>query len=201
MMPTYEEVMETYKSQLTADYYGDYLNESNLTKPFNYEKVTVNIQPSKNPGDKKFQLNPFSGNVRFTGNPRNTFNLHFIPLKVVGNFGGQRIAKDRKLLPFIDEQKFVSSGHNHPFYAKIENILVEELCRNPKFDCWVSLLQNYQNDFKPEQFGLAIMCVLDSQFKIIIKHNDFDWNTNLIYNADYNNFKAMTVDKNICIRR
>lgn len=194
-MPTYEEVMETYKSQLKADYYGEYLNESNLTKPFNYEKVTVSIKP-----DDKNKHSIFTGNVRFTGNPKNTFNFDFISLKVVGNFGGGRIARDRKLLPFIDG-KFESSGHNHPFYAEIENVLVEELHRNPNFDCWVSLLQNYQNDFKPEQFGLAVMLVEDNEFKILIKHNDFKWDTNLTYNVDYNNFTAMTVDKSICVRK
>ena len=197
-MPTYEEVRDTDKRQLTADYHGDYLNESNLTKPFHYEKVTVNIAPSKNPGDKTFQLSPFAGNVRFTGNPRNTFNLHFIPLKVVGNFGGDRIKEGRKLLPFKDGQ-FESSGHNHPFYAEIEKSLVDVLHDNTNFDCWISLLQNYQNDFKPEQFGLAVMLIDDNQFKLLIKHNDFEWDANLLYNQDSNNFRCSTVDKRICI--
>ena len=183
------EVLNQYKRELKSDYNGEYLDNHKLTRSFSYDKVVAKINPDEN------KDRVFSGNIRFFGDDKATLNFNFIKLKLMDNFGGRRI--DKKLKPHNDG-KFDTSGHNHPFYSDVESTLVEQLQLDPNLQCWVSLLNNYRNEFKPEDFGLAVMYVEDNKFNLFVKYGAFEWDGNLLYNQDFNNFKAETVSKIIC---
>lgn len=186
-----KDVIQDYKDKLNADYFGDYLNETKLSEQYDYKEVLATIKPDVNEKAHRF----FSGSVRFKGSKRRTLNFEFIELKLVGNFGGRRIRN--KLKPY-QGVKFETSGNNHSFYTDVENILLNRLHDKPDFQCWVSLLYNYENNFKPEDFGLAVMFVEDNTNYFYMKHNAFVWNAPLFYNEDYNQFKCRTVSREIC---
>lgn len=181
------DVIETYRNQLDADYGGEYLNENKLSQSFNYEQVAIKIKPDEN------EHRVFSGSVRFTGSNRKTFNFEFIELKLSGNFGSHRIKK--KLKPHRAE--FETSGHNHSFYTDVERVFVDALHANTKLECWVSLLYNYENNFNPEDFGLAVMWIENEKVNLYIKYNAFEWQTTLNYNEIDNQFQAKTQSKKI----
>jgi hypothetical protein len=182
-------ILDEYRRDLKSDYNGEYLDEQKLTRSFSYDKVVATIIPDEN----KHRV--FSGNIRFFGDDKETLNFNFVKLKLVDNFGGKRI--DKKLKPHYDGQ-FDTSGHNHTFYSDVETILVEKLQLDPRLQCWVSLLNNYRNEFKPEDFGLAVIYVEDDKFNLFVKYNAFEWDGNLLHNRDLNTLKAETVSKILC---
>lgn len=184
-----EQVLNEYRREITSDYAGEYLDENKLTQGFHYEKVKATINPDEN------GARVFGGNIRFYGDDRRTLNFDFIKLKLRDNFGGKRIKQ--KLKPHYDG-KFDTSGQNHSFYSSVESTLVEQLHIDPSLQCWVSLLSNYQNHFKPEDFGLAVMFVEGEKFNLFVKYNRFEWQGNILYNKADNNFRAETTSKLIC---
>jgi len=186
---TMQYALQQARNSIQADYSGEYLNEQKLTRSFNYDKVVATINPDQN------KDRVFGGNIRFFGNNKETLNFEFIKLKLVGNFGGRRIVK--KLKPHFDG-KFHTSGHNHTFYSDIESVLQEYLQLDTNLECWVSLLYNYRNEFKPEDFGLAVMYVEDNKFNLLVKYNAFIWEGNLLHKEEDNSFKAETRSKILC---
>ena len=214
------DTVNDYRKQLEVDYKGQYLNRSEhlLTSGFDYDSVSVVIKPLSKAtlGDIEF-----NGNIIFSSVVKSQYgadvkthkslNFNFFIAKQSScNFGSDRVEK--KLLPFIDG-KYESSGHFHPFYKSVSDVLEETLIdeyqtntrcpiypnldeRNTKL--WWSLLLDYEQTFRPVDFGLAVLAIVDKQFQLYIKYNAFEWQTSLNWNEDLQQLEKKTKSKKIC---
>lgn len=199
------DIVNDYRKSLEIDYKGQYLNRSEhlLSQGFDYGSVSAVIRPvpPKTLGDVEF-----NGSVIFStitksqyGAPVTTnrsFNFNFFKAKQSGcNFGSDRVEK--KLLPFING-KFESSGHFHPFYKSVSDLLEETLINDSETNLWWSLLLDYQQDFRPTDFGLAVLAVVDNQLNLFVRYNAFEWQTALNWNDDLQQLEKKTTSRKIC---
>ena len=199
------DIVNDFRNSLNSDYKGEYLNRSEhlLKVGFDYDSVTSYIKPlpPKTLGEVEF-----NGSLIFTksvksqyGSPvktNKTLNFNFFKAKQSGcNFGSERVEK--KLLPFNDGE-FESSGHFHPFYKSVSDLLEETLIDNREAKLWWSLLLDYEQDFRPVDFGLAVLAVVDNQFNLFVRHNAFEWQTTLNWNDDLEQLEKKTQSKKVC---
>ena len=219
-----KDIIDDFRKSLHDDYKGEYLNRSEhlLNSGFHYDAVSTHIKPLS-PGT--LGEVEFNGSVIFTKSVKSQYgvpvrtnkalNFNFFKAKQSGcNFGSDRVEK--KLLPFFDG-KFESSGHFHPFYKEVSDVLEETLIDEykdglipnpiyPKSDqrdgkLWWSLLLDHEQGFRPVDFGLAVLAVVDNQFNLFLKHNAFEWQTTLNWNNDLQQLEKKTQSKKICQSR
>jgi hypothetical protein len=205
-----EDILNQYRNQLDKGYDGEYLNRSEhlLNSGYQYDSVSIQIKPlaKKELGDIEF-----NGNITFKTEAKSQYgasvvkkqvlNLNLLPAKQSGcNFGSDRVEK--KLLPYYDG-KFESSGHFHPFYKSVSDLLEETLIDNTdmKDKVWWSLLFDYRNDFRPVDFGLLVMYIEDGKFNAFVKYNAFEWDTQLNWNEDLECLEKSTRSKKICLNQ
>lgn len=201
------DIIDDFRNSLNSDYEGQYLNRSEhlLTTGFDYDSVSSYIKPipPKTIGEVEF-----NGSIIFSkiiksqyGAPvrtNKTLNFNFFKAKQSGcNFGSERVEK--KLLPFNDG-KFESSGHFHPFYKSVSDLLEETLIDDREAKLWWSLLLDHEQNFRPVDFGLAVLAVVDNQFNLFLRHNAFEWQTILNWNDDLQQLEKKTQSKKICKR-
>ena len=215
------DIINDFRNSLNNDYAGEYLNRSEhlLKADFHYDSVSTYIKPlpPKTLGEVEF-----NGSIIFTTSVKSQYglpvktnkalNFNFFKAKQSGcNFGSDRVEK--KLLPFIDG-KFESSGHFHPFYKSVSDVLEEMLIDEykdslipnpiyPKADqrdakLWWSLLLDHEQAFRPVDFGLAVLAVVDNQFNFFVRHNAFEWQTTLNWNDDLQQLEKKTQSRKIC---
>lgn len=204
-MKATEEILDTYRNQLNADYNGQYLNRSEhmLNAKFDYTRVSVEVEPLAKDTIKNVD---FTGRITFTtvipqqygGNTyeNQTLYLDFLEAKQSGcNFGSDRVEK--KLLPFMDG-KFESSGHFHPFYKSVSDALEETLIddASKRGKMWWSLLKSPKQAYNPVDFGLAVLQV-DKTIDLYIRYNAFEWRTELNWNDDLQKLYKQTQSKKI----
>lgn len=199
------DIVNDYRKALEVDYKGQYLNRSEhlLTLGFDYDSVSAVIKPLSKAtlGDVEF-----NGSIIFSSSVKSQYgsdvkthkslNFNFFVAKQSAcNFGSERVEK--KLLPFIDD-KFESSGHFHPFYKSVSDVLEETLIDERDTTLWWSLLLDHEQAFRPVDFGLAVLAIVDKQFQLYIKYNAFEWQTSLNWNDDLQQLEKKTQSKKIC---
>lgn len=205
-MKATEEILDAYRKQINADYEGEYLNRSErmLISKFNYSKVSVELKPLT---DGTIKNVDFNGKIQFTeiipqqyGGSKyvtRSFYMDMIEAKQSGcNFGSDRVEK--KLLPYFDG-KFESSGHFHPFYKEVSDVLETTLIHQPELrgKIWWSLLKDPNNGYYPTDFGLAVL-VFNDTIDLHIQYNSFEWSTQLNWNEDLKVLHKETESRKIC---
>ena len=204
-----EEILNQYRNQLNDGYDGEYLNRSShrLTQGFDYDSVSVQINPL---AKQELGEIEFNGNITFKTIGKSQYgaditkkeilNLNLFTAKQsASNFGSDRVEK--KLLPYYDG-KFETSGHFHPFYKSVSDLLEETMIDNPqmKNKIWWSLLHDYRNEFKPVDFGLLVMYIEDEKFNMVVRYNSFEWDTQLNWNEDLHCLEKTTRNTKVCKR-
>lgn len=154
--------IEEYKKQLKDETYDyDFLNEKTLSSSYNYREFDVKVVSHKE---------DFKASIRFkTEYEMITLNSDLIPIN-----NGKSFA--HKGLPLWDDGKFVSDGYKHPFYKDVEDMFLDAIIIDRSIkreECLVGLLNNWKNDWKPEDFGLMVMFVKDGVMKGFVKYNSF----------------------------
>ena len=204
-----EEILNQYRNQLNEGYDGEYLNRSQhlLDSGYEYDSVSIKINPlaQQELGDIEF-----NGNITFKTVGKSQYSADITKKEILNvnlfqakqsacNFGSDRVEK--KLLPYYDG-KFETSGHLHPFYKKVSDLLEQTMIDNPqmKDKIWWSLLHDYRNHFKPVDFGFIVMYIEDQKFNILARYNSFEWETQLNWNEDLYCLEKTTRSKRVCER-